>query len=162
MSDNTEIAKTATKLQQLQSIAEGNNNTLDSSGIKSKIAMFLLAHADKVMDTVAPLEALRDVLSESYAEKVQQKLEDPELTPGQVARMITDIQTMNTYSLTALKSIIDADKLQSVIAVDTSTKIEGATINVLNLPDAASRSRVLRALQQISTMDLDNNTGNSE
>ena len=155
MDNNTELELTSTKLKQLTNIAKGDIVGVDSGNIKSKIALFLLAHADKVMDTVAPLEALRDVLSESYMEKVQEKLEDPELTAGQVARMIADIQSMNVYSITALKNILDADKLQAVIAVDASNKVENTTVNILNLPDAASRSRVTRALQQISKLNLD-------
>lgn len=150
--DTNENLQTNTKLQQLQSIANGDVASFDTGSMKSKIALFLLAHADKVMDTVPALESLREVLSQSYMEKVQDKLEDPELTPGQIARMIGDIQSMNTYSLTTLKNVIEEDKLQAVIAVDASTNVENSTVNVLNLPDAASRSRVMRALQKISEL----------
>lgn len=150
--DTNDNLQRNTKLQQLQSIADGDVASFDTGSMKSKIALFLLAHADKVMDTVPALESLREVLSQSYMEKVQDKLEDPELTPGQIARMISDIQSMNTYSLTTLKDVIDEDKLQAVIAVDASTNVENSTVNVLNLPDAASRSRVMRALQKISEL----------
>ena len=122
--------------------------------VSPKIALFLLAHADKVMDTVAPLEALRDELAKVYTTKVQEKLDDPELTPGQLARIISDIQSMNIYSMTALKNILDADKLQAIIATDASSNVENMTVNILNLPDAASRSRVARALDQISRLNL--------
>ncbi len=157
--EETNLALTSSKLKQLQSIANGETGGLDSGNVKTKIALFLLAHADKVMDTVAPLEALRDVLSESYITKVQEKLEDPELTAGQLARMISDIQTMNMYSISSLRNILDADKLQAVIAVDASTNVENSTVNVLNLPNAASRSRVARALKQIAELNLNDSEG---
>lgn len=158
MDENTQLDLTSTKLKQLVNIAEGETGGLDSSNIKSKIALFLLAHADKVMDTVAPLEALRDELAKVYTTKVQEKLDDPELTPGQLARIISDIQSMNIYSITALKNILDADKLQAIIATDASSNVENMTVNILNLPDAASRSRVTRALEQISRLNLTSDT----
>lgn len=145
----SDLTVTSTKLQQLESIASGKSADSDPSAIKSKIAMFLLAHADKVMDTVAPLECLREELSKSYIENIQERLDDPELTPGQLARMISDIQSMNQYSISMLRDILDADKLQAFITIDASTHVEESTTNVLNLDTAASRSRVTRALQQI-------------
>lgn len=144
-----DLIVTSKKLQQLEKIASGEFVNADAVDIKSKIAMFLVAHADKVMDTVAPLECLREELSKSYIENIQERLDDPELTPGQLARMISDIQYMNQYSINMLRDVLDADKLQSLITVNNTTHVDGSTNNILNLNTAASRSRVTRALQQI-------------
>ena len=144
-----DLIVTSKKLQQLEKIASGESVNADAVDIKSKIAMFLVAHADKVMDTVAPLECLREELSKSYIENIQERLDDPELTPGQLARMISDIQYMNQYSINMLRDVLDADKLQSLITVNNTTHVDGSTNNILNLNTAASRSRVTRALQQI-------------
>ena len=144
-----DLIVTSKKLQQLEKSASGESVNADAVDIKSKIAMFLVAHADKVMDTVAPLECLREELSKSYIENIQERLDDPELTPGQLARMISDIQYMNQYSINMLRDVLDADKLQSLITVNNTTHVDGSTNNILNLNTAASRSRVTRALQQI-------------
>lgn len=146
---DNDLIVTSKKLQQLEKIASGEAVNADAVDIKSKIAMFLVAHADKVMDTVAPLECLREELSKSYIESIQERLDDPELTPGQLARMISDIQYMNQYSINMLRDVLDADKLQSLITVNNTTHVDGSTNNILNLNTAASRSRVTRALQQI-------------
>lgn len=146
---DNDLIVTSKKLQQLEKIASGEAVNADAVDIKSKIAMFLVAHADKVMDTVAPLECLREELSKSYIESIQERLDDPELTPGQLAKMISDIQYMNQYSINMLRDVLDADKLQSLITVNNTTHVDGSTNNILNLNTAASRSRVTRALQQI-------------
>lgn len=146
---DNDLIVTSKKLQQLEKIASGEAVNADAVDIKSKIAMFLVAHADKVMDTVAPLECLREELSKSYIESIQERLDDPELTPSQLARMISDIQYMNQYSINMLRDVLDADKLQSLITVNNTTHVDGSTNNILNLNTAASRSRVTRALQQI-------------
>lgn len=157
------VADSASKIAQLDSIASGGVTSYDSSSIKGKMALFLLAHADKVMDTVAPLETLRDELVDKYTETVQERMEDPELTPGQVSKMIADIQNMNMYSFNMLKSILDADKLQTLVNIDmSSNKTINTQVNDLSLDSAASRARVARALDLIYRLEEVNNSENAD
>lgn len=166
LSDNSSygqsVAISASKLQSLQNIAAGEVTSYDSSALKGKMALFLLAHADKVMDTVAPLETLRDELVIKYAERVQERMEDPELTPGAVAKMIGDIQQMNTYSFNMLKSLLDADKLQTLINIDMSNNVNNTQINnEMPLETASSRARVLRALQLLNKLQDEEDSSES-
>lgn len=150
----TSVAESSSKIAQLQTLASGKSTSFDSASVKSKMALFLLAHADKVMDTVAPLETLRDELVAKYTETVQDRMEDPELTPGQVSKMIADIQGMNMYSFNMLKSLLDADKLQTLINIDmSSNKSVNTQLNDVSLTSAASRARVIRALEMIDKLE---------
>ena len=114
------------------------------------MAAFMLAHADKVMDTVAPLEGLRDVLVEEFISRSQDRLEDPELTSGQLAGMIDQIQNINGYSISVLQSILNADKLQTFINIDASDNSTNKQVSVMNLDTAQSRARVAKAVAAIS------------
>lgn len=145
-----------TKLQQLEDISSGTTTSIDSSSLKSKIASFLVAYADKVMDTVGPLEQLRDILAEEYISKAQEALDNPEITPTGIANMITQIQDMNNYSLNTLRTLISADKLQTFISIDASDN-SSSNYNVLNLDSAQSRARVLKA---VSALDRIANNSN--
>ena len=148
---NSAIVGSNSKLQRLEQIASGASVSLDSSSLKTKLATFIVAHADKVMDTVAPLESLREELTTAYIEKVQDRLEDPELTPGMIAGMIDNIQQMNLYSLQTLSAVLDADKLQTFIAIDASDNSQNQ-VNVLNLDSAPSRAKVAKAVASLTKL----------
>ena len=145
------VISNGNKLKQLQAISDGTVKGVDSSELKSKIASFLVAYADKVMDTVGPLEQLRDILAEEYIVKAQEIMEDPEATAGTIAKLIQNIQEMNTYSISTLKSMLDADKLQTYISIDASSNNSG-NVNVLNLDNAQSRAKVLKAVSDINKL----------
>ena len=152
MSEGSEMITTSGKIQQLEALASGQQVTtsVDSSSLKSRMAAFMLAHADKVMDTVAPLEGLRDVLVEEFISRSQDRLEDPELTSGQLAGMIDQIQNINGYSISVLQSILNADKLQTFINIDASDNSTNKQVSVMNLDTAQSRARVAKAVAAIS------------
>ncbi len=145
------VISNGNKLKQLEAISNGTVKSVDSSELKSKIASFLVAYADKVMDTVGPLEQLRDILAEEYITKAQEIMEDPEATAGTIAKLIQNIQEMNTYSISTLKSMLDADKLQTYISIDASSNNSG-NVNVLNLDNAQSRAKVLKAVSDINKL----------
>lgn len=145
------IIESSTKLSRLEDIASGKTVAVDSASLKTKIATFIVAHADKVMDTVAPLETLREMLAEKYIEKVQERMEDPELTPGTIASMIDNIEQMNLYSLTTLAKVLEADKLQTFIAIDASDNSQ-SQVNVLNLDSAPSRAKVAKAVSALTKL----------
>ena len=152
MSEETSmITNSSNKLKKLEEIASGTNISLDSAALKTKLATFIVAHADKVMDTVAPLESLREMLTETYIEKVQERIEDPEITPGAIAGMIDNIQQMNMYSLKTLAAVLDADKLQTFIAIDASDRSQ-SQVNVLNLDTAPSRAKVAKAVASLNKL----------
>ena len=156
------VISNADKLHQLENIANNTRIAVDSASLKNKLASFLIAHADKVMDTVAPLEGLRDLLTEEYISKAQEALEDPELSTGKIAAMIEDIQNMNLYAINSLSKILDADKLQTFINIDASNNSQ-QQVNVLNLDSPQSRARVLKAVSEISRiMAQSSNTQNEE
>lgn len=164
MDDNAlSIISNADKLKQLEEISNNTRVAVDSSSLKNKLASFLIAHADKVMDTVAPLEGLRDLLTEEYIAKAQEALEDPELSTGRLASMIEDIQNMNLYAINSLSKILDADKLQTYINIDASDKSQ-TQVNVLNLDTPQSRAKVLKAVAEISHLmaQESSNTENKE
>lgn len=149
--NNSLVTSSAQKLKKLEEIASGTNISLDSLSLKSKLATFIVAHADKVMDTVAPLETLREELTNTYIGKVQEKLEDPELTPGVIASMIENIQYMNLYSIKTLASVLEADKLQTFISIDASDNSQ-TQVNVLNLDSAPSRAKVAKAVTALTKL----------
>lgn len=162
MEDNQlSIISNADKLRQLENIANNTKVSVDSASLKNKLASFLIAHADKVMDTVAPLEGLRDLLTEEYISKAQEALDDPEISTGKIAAMIEDIQNMNLYAINSLAKILDADKLQTYINIDASNTQQ--QVNVLNLDSPQSRAKVLKAVSEISRiMAQSSNTENKE
>lgn len=138
------------KLQKLQALAQGSPvPSTDTAALKSRIATFMIAHADKVMDAVAPLECLRDELVQKFSEMVQDSLEDPELTIGTVSRAIDAVQTMNTYSLSTLRGILEQEKLTTYIAIDASDRSTVVNNNVLNLDNPQSRQKVIKAVDAI-------------
>lgn len=143
------VMTSSDKIKQLENLANGTEISVDSSSLKNKLSAFLIAHADKVMDTVAPLESLRDILTEEYIAKAQETLDDPELSTGKLAGMINDIQNMNLYAIDSLKKIVDADKLQTYINIDNSDNSK-TQINVLDLDNAQSRAKVIKAVAEIS------------
>lgn len=150
MAENQHSVMTSSdKIKQLERLAADGEVSIDSASLKNKLSAFLIAHADKVMDTVAPLEALRDLLTEEYIAKAQETLDDPELSTGKLAGMISDIQNMNLYAIDSLKKIVDADKLQAYININASDNSK-TQVNVLNLDNAQSRARVLKAVSEIS------------
>ena len=153
LNDNLSILSCGNKLQQLEKICSGEHIGIDSSSLKTKLATFLAAYADKVMDTVAPLEQLRDLLTETYISKAMDRLDDPELSSGSVAKMIEEIESMNLYSVGALETILDADKLQTFISInqtDNSTTVH--TGNSLNLDSPQSRDKVAKAVQALTKL----------
>lgn len=160
MSEGSEMITTANKIKQLEDLASGAEVTtsVDSSSLKSRMAAFMLAHADKVMDTVAPLEGLRDVLVEELIERAQARLDDPELTTGQIGAMIEQIQNINSYSVSVLQNILNADKLQAFINIDASDKSVNKQVSVMNLDNAQSRARVAKAVAAISKIIQDENS----
>lgn len=147
-----ELAITSSKIRALENIADGTQSGIDATQLKSKIASFILAHADKVMDTVAPLEQLREMLSEEYITRAQAVMDDPELTTGRLSRMIQDIQQMNLYSMGVLNQIIEADKVQAAAASGSPQHVVNTQLNILNLDDAGSRSKVTNAVEAISRL----------
>lgn len=148
---NITSSENLSKIQQLEAIAASAARSSDATTLKSQLATFLLSHASKVMDTVAPLETLRDELSTTFIEKAQDMLEDPEITPGQLYKAIDAIQAMNTYSLGVIKNILDAEKLSTIVAIDASdNSITNVNSNVLNLEGATSRAKVAKAIAAIN------------
>lgn len=147
----SDIIQANKKLRKLEEIASGTDVSLDSNSLKTKLATFIVAHADKVMDTVAPLETLREMLTEQYITKAQERFDDPEVTTGMIASMIADIQEMNLYSLKTLASVLDADKLQTFIAIDASDRSQ-TQVNVLNLETAPSRAKVAKAVSALNKL----------
>lgn len=163
--DISTVTQSSDKLRKLEDIASGTAVSLDSSSLKTKIATFIVAHADKVMDTVAPLETLREELTGTYIEKVMERIDDPEVSPGLIAGMIYDIQRMNRYSIQTLSDVLDREQLQPLISIDASDNSQ-TQVNVLNLESAPSRAKVakavaaLTALMQQSQDEGDNNNDN--
>jgi hypothetical protein len=94
---------------------------------------------------------LREELTNSYIEKAMERIDDPEITPGIIAGMIDNIQQMNLYSLKTLQAVLDADKLQTFIAIDASDKSQ-TQVNVLDLESAMSRAKVTKAVSALTRL----------
>lgn len=148
------------KLQKLEALAKGDPVPApDSSELKSRIASFLVAYADKVMDSVAPLECLRDELIEKFTELSQGMMEDPEVTLGAIYRAITAVQETNNYSIAALNSLLNAEKLTTYINIDASDNSTNINMNVLGLENAQSRQRVRKAVEAILKLSQESKEG---
>ena len=80
---NTQLSPTDTaclsKIQKLEGVISGQPIAIDPIEVKSKLATFMLAHADKVMDTVAPLEQLREEVVNAFVEKTMDMTENEEV-----------------------------------------------------------------------------------
>lgn len=144
-------ASCVSKIKKLESVVNGDNVNVDAISLKSKLATFLLAHADKVMDTVAPLEQLREEMVNAFIEKSLECADNPEVSPGTLYNIIDAIQSMNAYAVSSAKGILDADKLSTNIVIDASDK-SVHTNNSLNLNDSLSRARVIKAVDSITKL----------
>ena len=149
---NTELS-CLSKIQKLENVVSGQPANIDPVEIKSKLATFLLAHADKVMDTVAPLEQLREEVTSAFIEKTMDMTENPEVTAGQLANAIDAIQQMNMYAVNTAKSLIEADKLSTNIVINSTNNTVNATQhNSLNLDSALSRAKVTKAVAALNKL----------
>lgn len=151
------------KIQTLENVVSGKPASLDPVEIKSKLATFMLAHADKVMDTVAPLEQLREEVTNAFIEKTMDMTENPEVTAGQLAMAIDSIQRMNEYAVNTAKAVLDAEKISTNIVINSTTNTVNQTQhNSLNLDSAISRAKVTKAVSALTELLSKQDTGGEQ
>lgn len=154
---NTQLSPTDTaclsKIQKLEGVISGQPIAIDPIEVKSKLATFMLAHADKVMDTVAPLEQLREEVVNAFVEKTMDMTENEEVTAGQLAHAIDAIQQMNMYAVNTAKAVLDAEKISTNIVINSTTNTVNQTQhNSLNLDNALSRAKVTKAVAALTQL----------
>lgn len=141
------------KIQKLENVISGVSANVDPIELKSKIATFMLVHADKVMDTVAPLEQLREEVTNAFIEKTMDMTDNPEVTPGQLAHAIEAIQQMNLYAVNTAKAVLDAEKITTNIVINSSSNtVNNTQHNSLNINSALSRAKVTKAVAALSQL----------
>lgn len=151
MEDNKELA-TMSKIQQLENIVNGKAAPIDPIDLKSKLATFLLAHADKVMDTVAPLEQLREEVVDAFISKTLDMSANEETSPGALYNAIDAIQQMNNYAISTVKAALDSDKVSGNIVINATSTVNNTQHNSLNLNNALSRAKVTKAVAAINQL----------
>ena len=168
--DETQLAPSEaaclSKIKTLENVVNGSPAVIDPVETKSKLATFLLAHADKVMDTVPPLEQLREEVTTAFIDKAMEMTDDPEVSAGQLARVLDAIQQMNLYAVNTAKSVLDAEKIATNIVINsTNNTVNNTQHNTLNLDSALSRAKVTKAVAAVNALlskDIEQSQGGEE
>lgn len=142
-------------------LAERYRNT---DVITNKLKLFILAQAERDLNTILKLLRFLDKVEEAYENKVDQEMTRGTLTIYDYMSIISSINSSLSRCHTTINQVLKDDSLKNIFIVDNSTNIN-TDLNQISpgLSDPASRERVMKAVNSVlhtideakSTFDYD-------
>lgn len=142
-------------------LAERYRNT---DAITNKLKLFILAQAERDLNTILKLLRFLDKVEEAYENKVDQEMTRGTLTIYDYMQIISSINSSLSRCHTTINQVLKDDSLKNIFIVDNSTNIN-TDLNHISpgLSDPASRERVMKAVNSVlhtideakSTFDYD-------
>lgn len=142
-------------------LAERYRNT---DAITNKLKLFILAQAERDLNTILKLLRFLDKVEEAYENKVDQEMTRGTLTIYDYMSIISSINSSLSRCHATINQVLKDDSLKNIFIVDNSTNIN-TDLNHISpgLSDPASRERVMKAVNSVlhtideakSTFDYD-------
>lgn len=142
-------------------LAERYQNT---DAITNKLKLFILAQAERDLNTILKLLRFLDKVEEAYENKVDQEMTRGTLTIYDYMQIISSINSSLSRCHATINQVLKDDSLKNIFIVDNSTNIN-TDLNHISpgLSDPASRERVMKAVNSVlhtideakSTFDYD-------
>ena len=142
-------------------LAERYRNT---DAITNKLKLFILAQAERDLNTILKLLRFLDKVEEAYENKVDQEMTRGTLTIYNYMQIISSINSSLSRCHATINQVLKDDSLKNIFIVDNSTNIN-TDLNHISpgLSDPASRERVMKAVNSVlhtideakSTFDYD-------
>lgn len=142
-------------------LAERYRNT---DAITNKLKLFILAQAERDLNTILKLLRFLDKVEEAYENKVDQEMTRGTLTIYDYMQIISSINSSLSRCHATINQVLKDDSLKNIFIVDNSTNIN-TDLNHISpgLSDPASRERVMKAVNSVlhtideakSTFDYD-------
>jgi len=161
MSDNDLILANIANDNIDSALAERYQNT---DVITNKLKLFILAQAERDLNTILKLLRFLDKVEEAYESKVDQEMTRGTLTIYDYMQIISSINSSLSRCHATINQVLKDDSLKNIFIVDNSTNIN-TDLNHISpgLSDPASRERVMKAVNSVlhtideakSTFDYD-------
>lgn len=142
-------------------LAERYRNT---DVITNKLKLFILAQAERDLNTILKLLRFLDKVEEAYENRVDQEMTRGTLTIYDYMQIISSINSSLSRCHATINQVLKDDSLKNIFIVDNSTNIN-TDLNHISpgLSDPASRERVMKAVNSVlhtideakSTFDYD-------
>lgn len=124
---------------------------LTSSKVTDQLKVFLISQARNELSRVVKLTKFLDKLESNYMEKVNQAMENNELTLKQYSDVIELITSLLSRSNEIIYKVLRDDSLMTILntTIYTSNSSTQVSSVVASLKDAQSRERVRNVIQNI-------------
>lgn len=128
-------------------LAEHYQNT---DTITNKLKLFILAQAERDLNTILKLLKFLDKVEEAYENKVDEEMTKGNLTIYDYMSIISSINSSLGRCHATINQVLKDDTLKNIFIVDNSTNIN-TDLNHISpgLADPASRERVLKAVNSV-------------
>lgn len=154
--DLTAVNNNASDLEMMKTISENNQSledikNLTSSKVTDQLKVFLISQARNELSRVVKLTRFLDRLESNYIEKVDQAMNDNELTLKQYSDVIELITSLLARSNDIIYKVLRDDSLMTILntTIYTSDSTTQVSSVVASLKDAHSRERVRNVIQNI-------------
>ena len=128
---------------------------IDRNMILNQIQLFKLVQAKKELTRVLKFTRMLQKLEDSYAEKLDDELDNGSIKLRDYAMFIDNINAMIERSNAVISSVLKDDSLSNIVLVNNATNIMNQnnvisdTPSLSNLTDPDSRDRVMKTVNNV-------------
>lgn len=158
MSDNSLVQMIASS--DPNQIEELTNNK-EISSAKSQMKMFIIAQAKLQLQKIIDLNDKLDSWISVYTKRVDEEMNNPNITPDRIAQYMTQMTDMIDRSFNMIKEVVSDEKLLNLMCVNvsnTTTNINSNDSSNIQI-DSRSRARIRDAVNLV--LDYINNNEES-
>lgn len=154
--DLSVVSNEVSNLSMMETISNNSQSledikNLTSSKVTDQLKVFLISQARNELSRVVKLTKFLDKLESNYMEKVDQAMENNELTLKQYSDVIELITGLLSRSNEIIYKVLRDDSLMTILntTIYTSNSSTQVSSVVASLKDAQSRERVRNVIQNI-------------
>lgn len=154
--DLSVVSSEVSNLSMMETISNNSQSledikNLTSSKVTDQLKVFLISQARNELSRVVKLTKFLDKLESNYMEKVDQAMENNELTLKQYSDVIELITGLLSRSNEIIYKVLRDDSLMTILntTIYTSNSSTQVSSVVASLKDAQSRERVRNVIQNI-------------